>query len=130
MMDVVSDALKSLEVPNDHVHLESFEAGKTSPKEIFKVGTPDKSVTVLLDGDTYDFTVKYGLTVLEAGLKNGIDLPYSCQSGLCTACRGKVLEGKISMEGADGLTDEEIEEGFGLLCIGKAESEQVKIEIC
>ena len=62
-------------------------------------------------------------------LENDIDLPYSCQSGVCTACQGKLLKGTVSMDVSDGLSDEEIEEGYILCCQSHPTSDEVEIEI-
>lgn len=133
MMDVVTDGLKLANVKEEQVRLESFEAGKTSPSEIIAdeaEGSENSSeVSILLEGENYSITVPKDRAVLEVGLEDGLDMPYSCQSGLCTACRGKCIDGEISVDGAEGLTQDEIEEGYVLLCVGKPLSDQVKVEI-
>ncbi|MEM9327931.1 MAG: ferredoxin--NADP reductase [Bacteroidota bacterium] len=129
MMDVVITGLKEASVDESQIRMESFEAGKTSPKEIIADEQSDALVTVLLDGESYDFTVKPGRRILETGLEEGLDMPYSCQSGLCTACRGKVLEGEVTTEGAEGLTQSELDEGYILCCVGMPKTDQVKIEV-
>lgn len=133
MMDVVTDGLKLANVKDEQVRLESFEAGKTSPSEIIAeesgAGENSSEVSILLEGENYSITVPKDRPVLEVGLEDGLDMPYSCQSGLCTACRGKCVEGEISVDGAEGLTQEELEEGYVLLCVGKPLTNQVKVEI-
>jgi ring-1,2-phenylacetyl-CoA epoxidase subunit PaaE len=129
MMNIVWETLEQLGVKEDKKYKESFVAGTTSPKEIIAVSGGNKEVTVILDGETHRFEVPSNKTILEAGLDEKIDLPYSCQSGLCTACRGKCLEGSIKMDEDDGLSEEEKSEGYVLLCVGHPESDDVKIEI-
>ena len=41
------------------------------------------------------FTVDEDETVLEAAIRQGIQLPYGCKNGACGSCKGKVLEGRI-----------------------------------
>ena len=67
--------------------------------------------------------------ILEAALDAGIDMPYSCQSGVCTACRGLCSEGEISTDDAEGLSPEEMEEGYRLLCVGKPVSDKIVVEV-
>lgn len=129
MMDVVAQGLKLADVQDEQIKMESFEAGKTSPQEIIAEEGNSSEVTVILEGETYGITVDKGRAILEIGLENGLDMPYSCQSGLCTACRGKCLEGEISIDEAEGLSQEELDEGYVLLCVGKALSDKVKVEI-
>ena len=41
------------------------------------------------------FMVEADETVLEAAIRQGIQLPYGCKNGACGSCKGKVLEGRI-----------------------------------
>ncbi|WP_424961993.1 2Fe-2S iron-sulfur cluster-binding protein [Ekhidna sp.] len=130
MMDVVADGLRKTNVDQSNIRMESFEAGKTSPAEIIdKEGSSESEVTILLDGEEYSITVKKNASVLDTALDNDLDMPYSCQSGLCTACRGKCVEGKISIDEAEGLSQEELDEGYVLTCVGKPLTDIVKVEI-
>ncbi|MEP5613050.1 MAG: ferredoxin--NADP reductase [Cyclobacteriaceae bacterium] len=130
MMDVTFSGLEKAGYPDDQVRMESFEAGKTSPKEIIvKEEGGDSDVTILLDGEEHSVTVKKGAAILDSALKADLDMPYSCQSGLCTACRGKCLEGEISTDEAEGLSQDELDEGYVLTCVGKPLSAHVKVEI-
>ena len=44
-----------------------------------------RTVKISMDGEKIDLEVKKSETILDAALENDIDLPYSCQSGVCTA---------------------------------------------
>ena len=134
MMDVTIEGLKSASISPAMIRMESFEAGKTSPKEIIADKESNEvddasQVTILLEGEEYIVPVPMGQGILETALNAGLDMPYSCQSGVCTACRGKCSEGEISTDDAEGLSDEEIEEGYRLLCVGKPMSTEVRVEI-
>ena len=89
------------------------------------------SYQVKLSGGGVDSTISCpdDQYVLDAAEEQGIDLPYSCQSGVCTACQGKLLSGTVSMDVSDGLSDEEIEEGYILCCQSHPTSDDVEIEI-
>ena len=54
--------------------------------------------------------------MLDAGLKQGIDIRYSCKDGVCSTCRCQVVEGKVEMDANDALEDCEIARGFVLSC--------------
>jgi ring-1,2-phenylacetyl-CoA epoxidase subunit PaaE len=86
-------------------------------------------VTVIYEGSEYKFAVPAGKTILEAALDLDIDLPYSCQSGNCTACRGKCLSGKVKLDEEDGLSAYELKEGYVLTCVGHPLTDDVVIEI-
>lgn len=131
MMDVVSAGLQKAHVKKSAISMESFEAGKTSPSEIIDQGGDgnESEVAILLDGEEYALTVKKKSTILDAALANDLDMPYSCQSGLCTACRGKCTEGKISIDEAEGLSQEELDDGYVLTCVGKPLTDRVRVEM-
>ena len=40
-----------------------------------------------------------------------------------------IASGKVSIKKADGLSEEEIEEGFALLCVGHALTSELKLSI-
>ncbi|QWD75214.1 CDP-6-deoxy-delta-3,4-glucoseen reductase [Polynucleobacter sp. TSB-Sco08W16] len=68
------------------------------------------SYQVTLKTSGKQFTVTQDETVLEAALRQGINLPYGCKNGACGSCKGKVLEGQIThgqhSENALSRTDE------------------------
>ena len=128
MMNIVVDTLKARGIHQDRIFKESFVAGTTSPQEIIASDEP-KEVSVLLDGQIHKFDVPADKSILEAGLDLGLDLPYSCQSGLCTACRGKCSSGEVKMEDVSVLSHEEVSEGYVLMCISKPKTDNVVIEV-
>ena len=87
------------------------------------------SIKINMDGDEFNFKMSPSKNILDTALENDIDLPYSCQSGVCTACQGKLLKGTVSMDVSDGLSDEEIEDGYILCCQSHPTSDEVEIEI-
>ncbi len=86
-------------------------------------------VKVILDGETHNIQVPEGTFILDAALDEDIDIPFSCQSGICGSCRGKLLKGEVSMEEDEGLSQEEIEEGYILNCISVPKSDEIIVEI-
>ena len=74
-------------------------------------------------GHAYDLPP--GVTVLDGGLANGLNMPYSCRAGNCKTCRGRIVEGTVDYGGAHGsyLTEEQKQNGFALLCKAKALSD-------
>lgn len=132
MMDEVQRVCQTQGVPADKIFRESFSADldEATRKAIEEQGEVDESqVEILLDGDWHQLVVPRGKTILDAALDEGLDMPYSCQSGICTACRALCKEGKVAMEEREGLSDEEIEEGYVLTCVGHAQSARLKLEV-
>ena len=78
---------------------------------------PMAKVSVKLDGIYFDFDLNYeGPSILDAALQQGADLPYACKGGVCTTCKAKLTEGKVSMDVNWGLEPDEVEKGFILTC--------------
>ncbi len=131
MMHNIETYLKSREIPGSRVFKESFVA-PTIAKEQATQDTEEiaaREVTIIYDGETHRFQVEPSSTILETALDRDIDLPYSCQSGLCTACRGRLVSGKVRMDEEEGLSDSEREQGYVLTCVGHPVSDDVQIEI-
>ncbi|MGM0594047.1 MAG: 2Fe-2S iron-sulfur cluster-binding protein [Pseudomonadota bacterium] len=73
------------------------------------------------------FNVMPDETLLEAALRSGINIRYSCNNGTCGECKVRLLEGEVSatMQAGYRFTTQEVNEGFILPCISRAESELV-----
>jgi ferredoxin len=63
--------------------------------------------------------------ILEEAEDAGLRLPYDCRSGTCTTCRQKCLEGEIDQDMAFAISDEELDQGYRLICIGSPLSDVV-----
>jgi ring-1,2-phenylacetyl-CoA epoxidase subunit PaaE len=134
LMNTTVSTLESLGIDGNLIIKESFYTDIEAKEEALKSAgklAPELSreIEVVLEGETYHFEVPAGKTILEAGLDHDVDMPYSCQSGLCTACRGRLISGKVDMIEDAGLSASEIEQGYILCCSSKPASSDVKIKI-
>lgn len=74
------------------------------------------------------FTVEPGETILSAGLRQGLALPFGCQSGGCGSCRVRLESGHVEYpEPIAGrppaLSEVEIKAGYILMCLARARSD-------
>jgi ring-1,2-phenylacetyl-CoA epoxidase subunit PaaE len=134
MMKNVETLLAQQNIPKEKIFKESFVQG-TIDKDKKQDAQPAsgelkaREVTIRYDGQEYKIMVEPNRAILETALDQGIDLPYSCQSGLCTACRGKAVSGKVKLDEEEGLSQAERDEGYVLTCVGHPLTDDVVIEI-
>ena len=76
-----------------------------------------------LENKTYAFICPESQDIVSAAKANGLDLPSSCCSGVCTSCASLVISGSLEQEDAMGLNDELREKGFALLCVAYPKSD-------
>jgi ring-1,2-phenylacetyl-CoA epoxidase subunit PaaE len=130
MMEDIIAALGIYNVSKEQIHKENFHTvmieGETEETDD---SLQTQTVKVKYNGDEYEFEVKPHQTILEAALDLNIDLPYSCQAGMCTACMGTCTEGKVKMDEEDGLTEKELKRGVMLTCVAHPITKGVVIEI-
>ncbi|MFO1399502.1 MAG: 1,2-phenylacetyl-CoA epoxidase subunit PaaE [Burkholderiales bacterium] len=132
MMDAVVAALRAHGVPDAKIRIERFAASipkhtHVAPAEAAP-GRSDCEVTATLDGVVRTFTVAKGSeSLLEAGLKSGVELPYSCKGGVCSTCRCRVVEGEVDMDVNFALEDYEVARGYVLACQSYAVTDRVVV---
>lgn len=88
----------------------------------------DQTVKITMDGESFDVKVGAGKTILEAAMDAQLDPPYSCQAGICTTCKAMLHNGEIHMEENEGLTEEELQEGYILTCQAHPLTADVELE--
>ena len=82
-----------------------------------------------LDGILFEFDLSQdGQSVLDAALEQGADLPYACKGGVCTTCKAKLVEGKVTMDVNWGLEPEEVEKGYILTCQSHPVTDQITVD--
>jgi ring-1,2-phenylacetyl-CoA epoxidase subunit PaaE len=135
MIFCIKGYLEGRGVIGDKIHFELFtvpgqkQTANKQQFEILKNEGPKAKVSVKLDGIMFDFDLEYeGESVLDAALNQGADLPYACKGGVCTTCKAKLTDGKVSMDVNWGLEPEEVAKGYILTCQSHPQTERIVID--
>ena len=121
MMEQVRDRLVANGVPKAQIRLELFGTAMNGtarpPRGAAIKGEAGCQVTVIHDGRRRQFSLrKNGLSLLDAALGQGIELPYACKGGVCGSCRCKRVQGEVDLDNQFALEDYELARGFILSC--------------
>ena len=133
MMQAVAAALKARGYPDARVRVERFATSlprhEHKPHAAAAPGHAECEVTVVLDGATKTFVLDKGReSILEAGLRAGVELPYSCKGGVCSTCRAKLVAGEVDMDANFALEDYEVARGFVLTCQSYCVTDRVTVD--
>ena len=127
MINLVSGVLKEHNVNEKDIKFELFTAS-AAENEISGSLEGHTKITILVDDETTSFEMSQKQTLLEAALKQGLDVPYSCQGGICSSCICKITEGAAEMKKNQILSDDEIAQGLTLACQAHPITATIKID--
>ncbi len=134
MMDGVCTAFDARGFARERVIVERFvtdgrvarerkERARTQPERI-------AHASVILDGTVRTFEVRKDTeSVLDAGLRQGIDLPFSCKGGVCSTCRAQLTSGEVDMDVHFALEDYEVRSGVVLMCQSHPVSDELTLDV-
>ena len=131
MNDEAEAALRAAGVAPERIHIERFGApplGGAPAHPVLAGDAPLARVTVIRDGQRREIEFTAGdPSLLDAAARAGMDVPYSCKSGVCSTCRARLLEGEVRMDRNFALEPREVEAGFILTCQAHPLSERVVV---
>lgn len=125
LKESVKTSLEFLNVPPENIFSEDFEVVRDE-KDFEDVVT--RNLNLIKDGKTIPLEVVKGKSILEAGLDAMVDINYSCQTGNCLVCKGKITSGEVKHIGLKKLP-EGLQEGECLLCCSYPLTEGVEVSI-
>jgi len=137
MISEVSRGLRCEGIAEENIHFELFAASAENARvaiERHHVRAREyrgqvSQVSLLSDGREYAFELSTdGENILDAGLRNGVDLPYSCKGGVCATCKARLVEGDVDMDLNQALQADEIEKGYILTCQSHPISKKVVVD--
>lgn len=116
-MRLCTFTLVSLDVPLGNIKKEIFNTSKP----VFKIEPPDKGlhkVEIIAGGKQFEIEVQYPDSILKTAKRHHIELPYSCEAGMCGNCMARCISGKVWMSNNEVLTEKELSQGLVLTCTG------------
>jgi ring-1,2-phenylacetyl-CoA epoxidase subunit PaaE len=122
MNEALRATLLELGAAPKSIHQELFAAaGVSAPARALSSAESDAPVKrrarITLDGNTFEINLDApNLTILEAALRAGADLPFACKGGVCSTCRAKLIAGEVDMPVHYALEEEEVAAGYILTC--------------
>ena len=124
MNDEAEAALVAAGVAPDRIHIERFGIALQDAAQAGAVlheakpgDAPQARIVIVRDGLRREFAFTRGQpSVLDAASAAGLEVPFSCTSGVCGTCRARLVEGEVRMERNFALDKQEIANGFVLTC--------------
>ena len=86
-----------------------------------------EEVVIELDGKTTTAKYRTGETLLQVARSQALQAPYSCETGSCGTCMGRIVEGSARMVNNDALEDDEVADGYVLTCQALPTSNTVRV---
>jgi ring-1,2-phenylacetyl-CoA epoxidase subunit PaaE len=130
-IEEVTKAFQDRCLSDRQIRREFFTSGRSDPtSKRFPRSEPKNSeITLILDGAEHRFSMARDTeSILHAGLRQGIDIRYGCQGGVCSSCRGHLRTGEVEMRAHYALEDYEVAQGFVLTCQSYPLTDQVTID--
>ena len=131
MIEGLEKALADLGMARDHIHVERFTpgvGGRPPPKTVAADAKPKAIATIISEGSRFDLPVAEGEAIIDAAIRAGHSLPYSCKGGMCCTCRAKLVEGRVEMAVNYSLEPWETDAGYVLTCQAHPVTEHVVID--
>ncbi|MDB5871258.1 MAG: phenylacetic acid degradation protein [Ramlibacter sp.] len=133
MNDEAEAALLAAGVPEGRIHIERFGVPQQAAGAVGAVvhearpGDAEQArITIIRDGLKREITFhKDQPSILDCASAAGLEVPFSCTSGVCGTCRAKVIEGDVRMERNFALDKNEVAQGFVLTCQAHPMTERV-----
>lgn len=126
-MDLASTVLNGLGV--ESVTVERFTSITGDPFAAVAVDEsgPASMVEVELDGETRTLRWPRENALLDVLLAAGLDAPFSCREGACSACACVLVRGEVDLAHNEVLDDRDLADGLILACQARPRTDEVKV---
>jgi len=134
-MDAAAEALEAAGMPKDRITVERFVSLDTDPFAVVEPAAIAEgadigdaaALTVTIDGERCDLLWPRQTLLLDLLRSQGIDAPFSCREGACSACACRVESGEVSMARNEVLERDDLDEGWVLACQSTPVSDAVEV---
>ena len=121
MNDEAQAALLDAGVAEARIHIERFGLAPQAGGAVMHQAQPGDAeharIVIIRDGMRREIGFRKNQpSILDAASAAGLEMPFSCTSGVCGTCRAKLLEGQVRMERNFALDKAEVAGGFVLTC--------------
>lgn len=128
-MRMVILSLEEQGINSSQIKKENFNTELPPSKLSIPPDTDPHAVKLYIQEKEYNFICKYPDTILKAAKKNGIALPYSCETGRCGSCAVQCLQGKVWLSYNEVLTEADQAKGITLTCTGYPSGGDVTLKL-
>ena len=128
MINTTLETLQEFGAKEDQIHFERFVSKSKPSKTNATTDSGMVQIKVTVDEVSHELSCSSKTALLDAFIKEKIDVPYSCQGGVCSTCIARVTKGSAIMEKNEILTNSEIEEGLILSCQAHATSDEIHLD--
>lgn len=136
-MDAAVAALDMAGIDGEAVHVERFvslpdEEDAAAVIAAAAANAPEATVAqaeidVSLNGERHTVACGGSETLLEAMLRAGLEVPHSCQAGMCASCMCQVEEGTVHLRHNEVLDQKDLARAWTLSCQAVPTSERLRI---
>src|SRR5205823_7837684 len=121
LIETGRSALLRLGVVPERIHIEHFTVDGMPASAPIRAERrseiePAATIEIRLNGLEHVVALQSGETIVEAGLRQGLEMPYSCRGGMCCTCRAKLVSGEVRMDRNFSLEPWEMAAGYVLTC--------------
>ncbi|MFI9411308.1 2Fe-2S iron-sulfur cluster-binding protein [Nocardia gamkensis] len=134
LMDLTSEVCAAEGFPATRVHSERFLSlqsdpfGQRATEADLEAGEVVCQIRVSIDGAARQVPWTAGRKLLDALLDAGVEAPYSCREGACSACVCSLTAGRVTLARNEILTADDLAEGYILACQAEPVSDEIAIE--
>lgn len=121
LMDMAENTLAAFFGKNAWIMTERFMSPDDKPVSAVGLGSSEQPALIdhfriTLDGDDHKVPYIAGMTLLQAALAAGVDVPVSCTEGHCGTCMSQLRCGEVDMVSTKALSKSNLRRGYVLAC--------------